>query len=81
MTWRVCCVGWAVSQLTPKAGAVSFVGKNVIQPMSASAQLSADGTTLVARIVNHGAPASLTLQLSNFKGTSSQFTEAHKIHL
>jgi alpha-L-arabinofuranosidase len=64
--WRT---WWAESQLKPKAGTVSFVGKNIIQPMSVSAQLSASGKTLVVRIVNHGAPTSASLSLEGFKGT------------
>ena len=51
------------SKLKPMKGQVSFVGKNIVQPTSVSAQLSADGKTAVARIVNHAA-ATQTARIS-----------------
>lgn len=67
----VCSIaGDIASKLGPKPGAVSFVGKNIRVPTSVSAQLSADGKTLVARIVNHGAPAQATLALAGFRASA-----------
>ena len=72
----VCSIaGDIASKLRPKPGAVSFVGKNIRIPLSVSSQLSADGNTLVARVVNHGAPLrGATLTLAGFtaaKATAS----------
>jgi hypothetical protein len=52
------------SKLVAKPGAVSFIGKNVLAPMSVSAQESADGGTVVVRIVHNAAtpgPVELTI--------------------
>ena len=68
----VCSIaGDIASKLGPKPGAVSFVGKNIRIPTSVSAQLSADGKTLVARIVNHGAPVQATLALAGFRASAA----------
>ena len=47
-----------------KAGSVSFVGSNIVPPMSA--QLSTDGRTAVVRIVNQGYARDAELTLSGF---------------
>lgn len=66
----VCSIaGDIASKLSPKPGAVSFVGKNVRIPTSVSAQLSTGGKTLVVRIVNHGAPVEASLALKGFKAS------------
>lgn len=60
------------AKLTPKAGAVSYVGKNVIQQMSVSAQQSADGDTVVVRIVhNAGAPGPVELTILGAEGVDA----------
>ncbi len=58
-------------RLAPAANATSFVGKNVVEPTSVSAQLSADRLTLVARIVNHGGPTAATLRLAGFAAATA----------
>ena len=54
------------SKLTPKPGAVTFVGKNIVEPFSVSAQLSSDRKTIVARIVNHGTTQPSSVKFSGF---------------
>lgn len=52
------------AKLKVNAKAVSFIGKNVIAPMSVSAQQSADGATVVVRIVhNAGTPGPVELSI------------------
>mmetsp|Transcript_12969 Transcript_12969/g.29328 ORF Transcript_12969/g.29328 Transcript_12969/m.29328 type:complete len:142 (+) Transcript_12969:3-428(+) len=63
----VCSIAGDISsRLEEKPGATSYVGKNVVQQLSVSSQLSADGTQLVARIVNRGQPRVATIGLSGF---------------
>ena len=42
------------------------MGKHVVEPDSASAQLSADGKTLVSRIVNNGPATNAVISLAGF---------------
>ena len=69
----VCAISGDIdSRLENRTGAVSFIGKNIIEPMSVSAQLSADGKTLIARVVNHGTPKSVTLSLTGFMAATAE---------
>jgi hypothetical protein len=47
----VCDVPDAASKLQTKQGQITFVGSNIIAPMSVSAQQSTDGATIVVRVV------------------------------
>jgi len=59
------------SRLETRPDAVSFVGKNIVEPLSASAQLSADGKKVVARVVNHGASKSARIKLIGFAAATA----------
>ena len=60
-------------RLAPHAGATSFATtRDVVEPPSATAVLSADGATAIARIVHHGeAPTTAALALTGFVAASA----------
>ena len=60
------------AKLIAKPGAVSFVGKDVIAPMSVSAQQSADGAVVVVRIVHTaGTPGPVELTIVGEEGADA----------
>jgi len=59
-------------QYHDQPGAVSFAGKNVLVPLSVSAQRSEDGATVVVRLVNNGAARNATVRLAGgWRATSA----------
>lgn len=76
----VCSVPDAASKLTPKKGQVTFVGTNIVRPISVSAQQSSDGATVVVRLVNNAAmPAKVDLVLDSTN--DANYDAAHAIQL
>ena len=70
----LCSIGGDPSawKLNPAKGAVSFEGKNVVAPMSVSAQRSEDGRTIVARAVNPAGTADVaTITLDGFSAAKA----------
>ena len=76
----VCSVPDATSKLTAKKGQITFVGTNIVVPMSVSAQQSSDGSTVVVRVVNNAAkPAHVDLVLGSTE--DEDYSAAHAIQL
>ena len=76
----VCSVPDAASKLKPMKGQVTFVGTNIVAPMSVSAQQSVDGATVVVRVVNNaGTPAEVNLVLDSAK--DADYGVAHAMQL
>jgi alpha-L-arabinofuranosidase len=79
----VCSVaGDVASKLQTKPGQITYVGKHINPPMSVSAQQSADGGTVVVRIVNGaGSLASITLHVTPEGASDAWYSAATAMQL